>query len=205
MDMGHRPATRPPAKLSVLLMDNNAERRALRRKILGLRGIEVIGASDLTEATSIWHRDRYDLVLIDIRRDYRGCLAWRDEIKKESPKQLVAFLVGQPRYIDVEPLPDSYITEKHGTEWGELLRRAVREACNSLPQRNGFAEVGYRIAMARKMRGLPPRPLPAVEPADDAPQEGADDFIDDQYRLSPTAAAPDDRVRDDVARETENT
>jgi len=151
-------------------MDANAERRALRRKILGLHGIEVIGASDLTEASSMWHRDRYDLVLIDIRRDYRGCLAWRDEIKKESPKQIVAFLVGQPRYVDLEPLPDSYVAEAHGTEWGQLLRRAVLDSCNALPQRNGFAEVGYRIAVARKMRGVPPRGM-AEEASDGLPVE----------------------------------
>jgi CheY-like chemotaxis protein len=185
MDVGHAPTpTRAPAKLSVLLMDNNAERRALRRKILGLHGIDVIGASDLTEASSVWHRDRYDLVLIDIRRDYRGCVAWRDEIKKESPKQIVAFLVGQPRYVDLEPLPDSYVAEEHGVEWGEGLRRAVREACTSLPQRNGFAEVGYRIAMARKMTGMPAKGMkdvetPDAESAGDTPEANINDSNDD--------------------------
>jgi len=207
MDMGHRPlATRPPAKLRcILLMDGNAERRASRKKILALHGIEAVGVSDLTEASSIWHRDRYDLILIDIRRDYYGCLAWRDMIKQESPKQIVAFLVGEPRYVDLEPQPDSYVAEEHGSEWGELLRRRMREACDLLSQRNGFAEVGYRVAMARKMRGLPPRTVRAVEPADDAPEEGTYDSIDDQYRLSPTAAAPEDNFRDDASRETENT
>jgi len=206
MDIGHRPFTKtPPATASVLLMDNNAERRASRKKVLALHGIDAIGVSDLTEASSIWHRDRYDLVLIDIRRDYHGCLAWRDMIKQESPKQIVAFLVGEPRYVDLEPQPDSYVAEEHGSEWGELLRRTMREACNSLPQRNGFAEVGYRIAMAKKMRGVPPRPPRAVEPADDAPQQGAYDSIDDQYRVSPAAAAPEDSFRDDASRETENT
>lgn len=185
MNVGHPlVAITPSAKLTVLLMDSNAERRALRKKILGLHGMEVIGASDLTEATSIWHRDRYDLVLIDIRRDYRGCIAWRDEIKKESPKQVVAFLVGQPRYVDLEPLPDSYMAEEHGAEWGASLRRAVREACSSSPQRNGFAEVGYRIAMARKLSGLPPRDPRAVEPADDA-QESGYDAGNEHEQLSP--------------------
>jgi CheY-like chemotaxis protein len=205
MDMEHRPFTkRPPEKLSFLLMDNNAERRASRKKILALHGIEVIGASDLTEATSIWHRDRYDLVLIDIRRDYHGCLAWRDAIKHESPKQIVAFLVGEPRYVDLEPQPDSYVAEEHGSEWGELLRRTMREACNSLQQRNSFVEVGYRIAMARKMRGLPPRGLRAAERGDGAPEESTYNSVDDQYSLSPTAAAPADSFPDDASRETEN-
>ena len=84
------------AKLSILLMDSNVERRALRMKMLLQRGVEVIVATDLTEASSIWHRDRYDLVLMDIRRDHYGCMAWRDEIKKENPNQVVAFLVGPP-------------------------------------------------------------------------------------------------------------
>lgn len=185
MKVGHRPvAITPSAKLTILLMDGNAERRALRKKILGLHGMEVIGASDLTEATSIWHRDRYDLVLIDIRRDYRGSIAWRDEIKKQSPKQIVGFLVGQPRYVDLEPLPDSYMAEEHSAEWGASLRRAVREACSSSPQRNGFAEVGYRIAMARKLSGLPPRDPPTVEPADDAQKSIHNASDDDEQMLA---------------------
>ena len=123
MDMVPQPvATRPPAKLRcVLLMDSNAERRASRKKTLALHGIEAVGVSDLTEASSIRHRDRYDLVLIDIRRDHYGCLAWRDMIKQESPKQIVAFLVGEPRYIDLEPQLDSYVAEEHGSEWGSCF------------------------------------------------------------------------------------
>jgi hypothetical protein len=115
------------------------------------------------------HRHRYDLVLIDIRSDHYGCLAWHDEIKKENPNQVVAFLVGPPRFIDLEPLQDSYVTEKYSAQWGDSLRQAVREACGSLPQRNGFVEVGYRIAATSKLRGLPPRTVRALAPAGDAP------------------------------------
>jgi CheY-like chemotaxis protein len=158
------PVTKHPAKLSILLMDSNAERRALRVKVLGSRGAEVVGLGDLAEAVLMGQRDRYDLVLIDIRRDYPGGLACRDEIKKENPKQLVAFLVGRPTYVELEPLPDSYVAEGQGVEWGDLLRQQVRESCKSLSQRNGFAEVGYQIALARKMRGLPPKePPPGIE------------------------------------------
>jgi CheY-like chemotaxis protein len=154
--------TLQPSKLSILLIDSNAERRALRRKILSQRGVDVIDAPDLLEASAIWHRDRYNLVLMDIRNDHHGCMAWRDEIKKEDPKQVVAFLVGPPRFIDLEPLLNSYLPEEHGTEWGNSLRQAVREACGSLPQRNSFVEVGYRIAAARKLSGVPSQRLHAV-------------------------------------------
>src|SRR5271165_1611239 len=67
-------------KRCALLMDSNPERRALRKKIMALHGVEMIGAGDLDEAASIWHRDRYDMVLIDIRKDYGGALALRDDL-----------------------------------------------------------------------------------------------------------------------------
>ena len=183
-----------PPKLSILLMDSNVERRGLRTKMLLLRGAEVIAATDLTEASSMWHRDRYDLVLMDIRKDHYGCLAWRDEIKKDNPKQVVAFLVGPPRFIDLEPLRDSYVSEEHGTEWGRSLREAVREACGSLPQRNGFVEVGYRIAAARKLSGLPPREVHALAPAAEAQKTAIDVGGQEQELLAAAATQPADGI-----------
>ncbi len=138
-------------RTSILLMDANAERRALRTRIMALRGVEVVGASDLLEAASIWHRDRYAMVLIDIRRDYRGCWAWRNEIKKEKPDQLVAFLVGRPQFVDLQPAEDSFVREEHGSQWGDSLRHAIRKSCESLPQRYTFAEASWRISAARKI------------------------------------------------------
>jgi hypothetical protein len=146
----------------------------LRKKILGLHGAEVIGASDLTEATSIWHRDRYDMVLIDIRRDHFGCIAWRNEIKKEAPQQFVAFLVGRPGYVALEPSPTSYVAEGDGAEWGDSLRRAVRESCESLQQRNSFVEAGWRIALGKKMNASPAR-SPALDEIPDILHEFSSD------------------------------
>jgi CheY-like chemotaxis protein len=160
----------PGSKLSILLMDANSERRALRKKIMALHGVEIIGASDLTEASSIWHRDRYDMVLMDIRRDHRGCLAWRDEIKKDDPHQVVAFLVGKPDFIALDPSQTSYEAEEYGTQWGDSLRKAVRESCDLLPQRNSFVEAGWRIAAARKMSGNPSKTSDVKAPASDLPE-----------------------------------
>jgi hypothetical protein len=140
-------------KKCVLLMDTNAERRALRKKIMALHGVEMIGACDLEEAGLVWHPDRYDMVLIDIRRNYAGALAFRDEIKKDSPGQIVAFLVGRPDFVALQPSPGSYVPEAHGMEWGDSLRAAVRESCKLLPQRNGFVEASWRIAAAKKRSG----------------------------------------------------
>src|SRR5208283_1922177 len=151
-------------KRCALLMDSNPERRALRKKIMALHGVEMIGAADPDEAASIWHRDRYDMVLIDIRKDYRGALALRDEIKKDSPGQMVAFLVGKPDYVSFHPAPGSYVPEEHGMEWGESMRKAVKQSCESLPQRNGFVEAGFRIATAKRANGLKGQADPAEEP-----------------------------------------
>jgi len=167
MNVGHQPsATKPFSRATILLMDTNSERRALRRKVLSLHGAEVIGACDLLEASSIWHRDRYDMVLMDIRADYYGCLSWRDEIKKENPKQMVAFLVGGPRYIDVDPSANSYVAEEHGLQWGDSMRNAIRKSCDLLPQRNGFVEAGWRIAAARKINRAPEKTSERPSPAD---------------------------------------
>src|SRR5271166_5042896 len=151
-------------KRCALLMDSNPERRALRKKIMALHGVEMIGAGNLDEAASIWHRDRYDMVLIDLRLDYRGALALRDEIKKDSPGQMVAFLVGKPDYVSLQPAPGSYVPEEHGMEWGDAMRKAVKQGCESLPQRNGFVEAGYRIASAKRRNGIQVQDDPVEEP-----------------------------------------
>jgi CheY-like chemotaxis protein len=182
MNIGPLPATKPWSKTTILLMDTNSERRALRRKIFALHGVEAIGACDLLEASSIWHRDRYDMVLMDVRADHHGCMSWRNEIKKENPEQIVAFLVGRPRYVDVAPLANSYVAEEHGMQWGDSVRTAIRESCNLLPQRNGFVEAGWRIAAARKINQAPEKT--------DAQQSPVKSIVE----VAPTGSDSADRV-----------
>ena len=105
------------------------------------------------------------MVLIDIRTDHRGCMAFRDEIKKDNAQQIVAFLVGRPEFIDLEPSLGSYVAEEHGTQWGDAMRKAIRESCDSLDQRNGFVEATWRIAAGRKMNS-PPHNTPGKRPGD---------------------------------------
>jgi CheY-like chemotaxis protein len=160
-------------KISILLIDTNSERRSMRRKIMAVHGVEIIGASDLAEGSSIWHRDRYDMVLIDIRSDHRGCMAFRDEIKKDSAHQIVAFLVGRPKFIDLEPSQGSYVAEEYGVQWGDGMRKVIRESCDSLLQRNGLVEATWRIAAGRKINGAPqnnaPTSVPVLSPLDFVP------------------------------------
>jgi hypothetical protein len=121
--------------------------------------VDVVGATDVIEATSMWQPDRYDLILVDIRMDHRSCIAWRDEIKKQKPKQIIAFLVGKPNYIDLDPLLGSYVAEDQGTQWGDALRLAITNGCESLPQRYGLLEARWRIAAGKKLTGASSRTL----------------------------------------------
>jgi hypothetical protein len=105
----------------------------------------------------MWQPDRYDLILVDIRTDHRSCIAWRDEIKKQKPKQIVAFLVGKPNYIALDPLLGSYVTEEQGTQWGDAMRVAISNGCASLPQRYGLLEARWRIAAGKKITGASSR------------------------------------------------
>ncbi len=167
MNVGRVPANGLSHKTSVLLIDRNSERRALRTKILMLRGIDVVGAADVIEATAMWQPDRYDLILVDIRVDHRSCIAWRDEIKRQKPKQIVAFLVGRPNYIALNPLVGSYLAEDPSAEWGDAMRLAISNGCATLPQRNGLLEARWRIAAGKKLTGAssPTRQLQDSRPA----------------------------------------
>ena len=140
-------------KKNVLLVDTNSERRALRQKILKLQGMDVVVCSDLDEARALWQRERYHLVLIDIRTDHFGSLAFRLEIKKTSPAQLVAFLVGQPDYVALAPLVGSYTPDAPYVQWGEAVRKSMRDSCELLPQRNGFLEASWMIRASKRLRG----------------------------------------------------
>jgi len=137
----------------VLLVDTNSERRALRKKVLKLRGMDVLVCSDLDEARSLWQRERYDLVLIDIRADRSGSMDFRNEVKKTSPGQIVAFLVGRPDYVALAPLVGSYTPDAPYVQWGETVRRSMRASCELLPQRNGFLEATWMIRASKRLRG----------------------------------------------------
>jgi hypothetical protein len=134
-------------------MDANSGRRSLRTRVLAGHGVQVTGTCDLEETEVYWGRDRYELVLIDIRRDYRGCLALRDTIKDAMPDQVVAFLVGGPRYVDLAPQEYSYVAESDGSEWTDSLRLAIDKSCENLSQRNGLAEANWRIVATKKLHG----------------------------------------------------
>jgi CheY-like chemotaxis protein len=106
-------------RASILLVDANAERCKLRRKTLAMGGAGVVVTCDVTAASSVWHRNRYELMLIDIRKDYCGSLARRDEITREAPGngQSVADILWRGTNDQLSSRRTSAFTTGRITQW----------------------------------------------------------------------------------------
>jgi CheY-like chemotaxis protein len=106
-------------RASILLVDANAERFKLRRKTLAMGGAGVVVTCDVTAASSVWHRNRYELMLIDIRKDYCGSLARRDEITREAPGngQSVADILWRGTNDQLSSRRTSAFTTGRITQW----------------------------------------------------------------------------------------
>ncbi len=86
-------------KKLVLLIDVNSETRESRAKVMRTLGVTVHCASTPRGARSKLDSSAYDLVLVDLGADTEGAEALVQEIRQQSPRQLVAFLVGSPLFV----------------------------------------------------------------------------------------------------------
>ena len=83
----------------VLLIDERQATREVRENVLRSHGIEVDAAETLQSARVLWKPHRYDLVLLDVRRQFPGeAIQFYEQIRDASPRQRFAFLVGPPVY-----------------------------------------------------------------------------------------------------------
>jgi|SRR5690242_7963836 response regulator RpfG family c-di-GMP phosphodiesterase len=119
MVMAHRPRHKPPqnhGSPKVLLIDRCKRTSDVRALFLRDHGIEVEAAEELEEARFFFQSKRFDLVLLDVRRYLPGqALDFCRLVKDIDPDQLIAFLLGPPRYISVN-WPEKF------TATGELSR-----------------------------------------------------------------------------------
>ncbi len=81
----------------VLLIDRCQATREARGAVLQSRGVEVRTAENLSAARFLWQPNRYDLVLLDVRRCLPGeAMEFYEQIRAASPHERFAFLVGPP-------------------------------------------------------------------------------------------------------------
>jgi response regulator RpfG family c-di-GMP phosphodiesterase len=84
----------------VLLVDSFQPTRDPRTKILRAHGVDVDAAENLDEARVYFQSNRYNLLLLNLRRyPPAEALIFCRTIKDINPDQRISFLLGPPRYL----------------------------------------------------------------------------------------------------------
>jgi hypothetical protein len=124
--------------------------------MMGKAGLDVDCASDTNAARLLWRNNSYHLVLIDLRHDAQGAAEFCAEIKTDSPRQVVAFLVGKPAYLSSSPIPELDSEPAAPSGWGQKAALLLARDCSTVPVRGGFMEATLRMAAKRSLHD--PRP-----------------------------------------------
>jgi len=88
-------------KKRVLLADSVAKARNVRATLMRSRLVDVDVASNIPEAIELWRTNAYHLVLVAPRENPGAALEFWQEIKRDKPRQRIAFLVGSPAYVSL--------------------------------------------------------------------------------------------------------
>jgi hypothetical protein len=150
----------PLTKKRLLLVDGNAGKRALRVEIMGEAGLDVDCAGDTSAARVLWRANSYHLVLIDLRDDAKGAAEFCAEIKTDSPRQVVAFLVGKPAYLSSSPNPELDSDPAAPSGWGQKAATLLTRDCSAAAVRGGFLEATLRMAAKRSLNNPGPKKTP---------------------------------------------
>src|SRR5215472_12999314 len=105
-----------PKKKRVLLIDTSHAKRDLRAEVLRKVGIDVDCAADIAEARSWWRPALYDLVLINMEKGRGQRDRFCDGLRSATPRQRLAFLVGQPEYLADSPNANEESAAENGDE-----------------------------------------------------------------------------------------
>jgi CheY-like chemotaxis protein len=113
----------------VLLIDPNQPTCDVRASVLRAHGIQVDAANSLQAARSVWQPNLYDLILLDMRRQFPGeALAFYEQIRDKSPRQHFAFLVGPPQYLSVTWPENMMVTEIEPQQWAATMKHFLAAA-----------------------------------------------------------------------------
>ncbi len=180
-------------KKRVLLVGTSQPKRQLRAEIMRKCGIDVDCAADISEALSWWRADLYNLVLIDAQNHLDQQDDFCDVIRRATPPQRLAFLVGKPEYlagaarVNGESSPET----DDAVQLGQV-RATLSVGSGDQPQRWGILEASRRIsavrskslASTRAMRALPDLPRDSEgRPSRRAPKATTlDDLLKEELR-----------------------
>ena len=118
---------------------------------MGKAGMDVDCACDTIAARVLWRANSYHLVLIDLRNDAESAAEFCAEIKTDSPRQVVAFLVGKPAYLSPSQQPELSAETAPSEGWSEKVTMLLDRECNTPPVRGGFQEAVWRMSANRSL------------------------------------------------------
>jgi hypothetical protein len=135
----------------VLLVDVSARKRDLRADAMRKLGMEVDCAADIDEARSWWRADLYHLVLINMKNELGHRDRFCEDIRRATPPQQLAFLVGKPEYLADSPGAEgTAAVSGEGVEVVQGESKAeVPADFGPAPQRWGIMEASQRISAVR--------------------------------------------------------
>jgi hypothetical protein len=151
----------------VLLVDTSQAKRELRAEIMRKLGMDVDCAGDIAEARSWWRPALYDLVLINMEKGRGHRDKFCDDVRRATPPQRLAFLIGHPKYLGDSPIADEESPLQNADD--QIMGR-VKDAFSAgrgdLTQHWGILEASRRISKVRSasiariqaMRTLPAPP-----------------------------------------------
>ncbi len=149
------PASAPPKKKRVLLVDTSRTKRDLRSETMRKLGVEVDCAADISEARCWWRADLYDLVLIHVEDATAPRDKFCDDMRSATPPQQIMFLVGKPEYLATSPGFDPALpAQADDTEpgiWNDVKTALAANLSEALPQRWGILEACRRISAVRSV------------------------------------------------------
>jgi len=183
----------PLKKKRVLLVDSLSPRSDLRADVMRKLGMDVDCAAGIGEARTWWKVDLYDLVLIDVGNEQGHRDKFCADVRRATPPQQLAFMVGKPQYLADLPGTDSESPAQPPDGQAVVDARATRSADHvDHRQRWGILEASRRISAVRSvsvartqaMRNVPapPRDSEGRPPKQKAVPFNLDDLLREEMQ-----------------------
>lgn len=157
--VGTDPQMSAPVKYSsVLLIDSDPRRQFERAASMRRCGLHVDCAADATSAVTLWERDKYRLVLIEMHEAGDAVRAFCSRLQDLTPPQKIGIYRSKSPFIVQPGDPLLMCEDTPRVPAVDLEKAAVDVAAKG---RNGLAHAAQRI---RALRPRPARAVPATPP-----------------------------------------
>ena len=88
----------------ILIVDDDADMRAMLQDTLRNAGYEVVSAADGKEALKLHRKEAADLVITDLFMPNKDGFETINDLRKESPRTLLIAICGRPPAMQLLPL-----------------------------------------------------------------------------------------------------